>query len=835
MAHRRLARSVCAATLAFAAALACTPVLAQSTAVFDVPRLPLSQALPMFGRQAGVQVLAPGDVNAVWTTPALRGRDTVRGALARLIAGSGLEIASDDGRIILLRRAASIAPAMRLIDGEPALLEEVVVTALRRETSASRTPISLIAIDADAVGSNSSLSQLSVLAPALAQTEVNTGQRRLSLRGMQSAGENTVALYVGETPVSGPNSATSDPSAITPDLDLYDLERIEILKGPQGSLFGGGAMSGAVRLLYATPVIGETAADMQTSLSWLEGGGQGGGLHAMANLPLGEDLALRVVGWSETRPGYVDNVRLGDADVNAVETEGFRASAAWSPRDGTLLTGVVMAQDQMVRDSSLVNPAVGSRRSDAYADLPFPNRFDLASLQIRQDSGIGRITANVAAYEWRSTKFIDTSLGALLARREGLYCPRYNGISTPCDASQLAVYQAYIDGVMPVVGRQPMEVQASVAEIRIDSNPGSPLGWTFGAFYEDRRDRSVSTTVLAEADTGEPVTPLIPIFQRSSGVDLEQTAIFGELAYSPIPDLTFRVGGRRYGYDKISRNQVQITSYINASVAGPETRHRSVASGWVSTASASLRLGEHAMVFAQYAEGFRPGGVNNTPGLAAEFVGYSADRARNFELGAKTTAHDGRLFVDLALFQVIWSDMQVAARIPNFNLIANAGEATIRGVEMEGQWRAGEAWTVRWSASLIDARLSDVATGARFDLTGKVGDRIPYEPDVRLSASIERRWTLPGEQSVAVSLEGAYSGDRGTLFDRGDLNYEKIGGSGVVNLGFVWTASNWEITARIENILDDASAQWTASRPEYERLSIERRPREATLAFRRQW
>jgi len=827
-----------AAALAFAAALACTPALAQSTstAVFNVPSLPLAQALPMFGRQAGVQVLAPGDLEGGWTTPAVRGRDTVRGALARLISGSGLEVASDDGRTILLRRAMPAAAApKRLIGGELALLEEVVVTALRRESAASRTPISLIAIPANAVGSNSSLSQLSVLAPGLSQTEVNTGQRRLSLRGMQSAGENTVALYVGETPVTGPNSATSDPSSITPDLDLYDLERIEILKGPQGSLFGGGAMSGAVRLLYATPVLGVTSADVQTGLTWLDGGGQGGGLRAMANLPLGQEAALRLVGWREVRPGHVDNVRLEADDVNAVKTQGARVSAAWTPRPGTLLTGVVMAQDQTVRDSSMVNPAVGSRLSDAYAHLPFPNRFDLMSLQVRQDSGLGRITANLARYDWRSTKFIDTSLGALLARREGLYCPRYNGITTTCDAAQLALYRAYIDGVMPLVGRQPMEVEASIGEVRIDSNPGSPLGWTLGAFYEDRRDRSVSATVMAGADTGEPLTPLTPIFQRSSGVDLRQTAVFGQVALSPTPDLTFRLGGRRYGYDKTSRSQVEITSYINASLAGPETRRRTVASGWVTTASASLKLTDHAMVFAQYAEGFRPGGVNNTPGLAAELVGYSADRARNVELGAKTTARDGRLLVDLALFQVVWSNMQVAARIPNFNLIANAGEATIRGAEVEGQWRAGTAWTVRWSASLIDARLSNVSMGARFDLTGKVGDRIPYEPDVRLSASMQRRWRLAGDRSFAVEVEGVYVGDSGSLFDRSDLFYERVPGSGVVNLDLSWVASGWEVVARVENLFDDAGALWAASRPEYERLAIERRPREARLTVRRRW
>lgn len=824
-------------------ALPC-PAAAQSSPVvarFDVPSQPLARALPLFARQAGVQILAPMDAAGTAMSRPVSGTHEVRAALRQLIAGSGLEIVSSVDGLILLRSASSAAadrPSERLIDGAPALLEEVVVTALRRESAASRTPISIVAIQGsqlEARGADS-LSQVRALAPGLNQTEVNTGQRRLSLRGAQSAGESTVGLYVGETPVSGPNSATSDPSSITPDLDLYDLDRVEVLKGPQGTLFGSGAMSGAVRLLYNAPDPTAAAARVDIARSVVDGGGAAWSTHAMVNQPLWDGrAAVRIVAYDAGRPGYVDNLRLGQADVNAVRTQGARIAALIAPRSGTTLSATAIMQDQTAQDSAVFSAALGDYRSDAHAPLPFPNRFNLLSLTAEQTLPFARLTATTAVFDWDSTKYIDTTLSALLARRQGLYCPRYNGVTGPCDAAQFANYQGYIDSILPVVGHQPMDVRSVIHEARLDSLAGGNVGWTLGAFIEDRSDSSVSSTVRVDEATGLPLDPLAPVFQRSSGVDLTQKALYGELSWTLTPRLTVRLGARRYSYDKTSRSQVLITSYINASVAGPESLHRSEASGWVRRATASYGLGDHAMAYVQYAEGFRPGGVNNTPGLDAALVAYAADEVRNHEAGLKTTAANGRLLIDFAVYSVRWSDMQVAARAPNFNFIANAGEATIRGLEVEGQLGVTDRLTARWSLNLIDGRLTSAPKTSRFDATGDVGDRIPYEPRVRFAASLEHGVQVGPDATLRSSIEAAYTGVSGSAFDDDDPYYEQMGEFWLLNGGVSLANGDWSATLRVENILDDAGVVWAASRPEYERNAIGVQPRTVRLSLQRRW
>ena len=837
MTGRRSGWAIPVLSLALVCALSPT-AFAQSLRTFDLPALPLSRAIPAFARQAGLQILAPADDVAPLTAPPLHGAYEARAALRRLIAGSGLEIASDRDGVILLRKALPPVSQQRMIDGEPALLEEVVVTALRRESAASRTPVSIVAIQGAGLEARgaTSLADLQPLAPGLNLTEINPGQRRLSLRGAQSAGESTVALYLGETPVTGPNSATSDPSSITPDIDFYDADRIEVLKGPQGTLFGSGAMSGAVRVLFNPPDLSEASGRVDTALGQVEGGARGGSIHGALNLPLARDrFAIRLVGYDVRRPGYIDNTTLHLADVNGVHTRGGRISARYSPSAATTITVSGLVQDQLVEDSNLFDGTIGDYRSLARARLPFPNRFSLVNAVVDQDLGFARLVASSSWYDWTATKYIDTTQSALLARANGTYCARYVGIAGACDASQLQTYRDYVDALLPVVGYQPMKVSSRIHEARLDSRPGGAIDWTLGAFLESRHDTSTSSTVEADPVSGGLETPLHYVFQRESGVGLGQKAVFGEFGYAVTHDFRIRLGARRYAYDKHSESQVLITSYINASVAGPRSIYDNDASGSVMRAAASYQLNPRLMLYGQYSEGFRPGGVNNTPGLDPELVAYHSDEVRNLELGVKSTARDGRLLVDVALYEVRWDDMQVAARVPNFNFIANAGAATIRGLEIEGQLSLDEGLKARWSLNLIDGRLTSAAPTGRFDVTGKVGDRIPYEPDIRVSASAEKVIPLGQDLLLRSSIEASYIGEAGSSFDRHDVYYETMGRFAVVNLASSIEAGDWRLGLRLSNAFASTGRLWSMSRPEYEQNTIAVAPRTLELLASRRW
>lgn len=380
-----------------------------------------------------------------------------------------------------------------------------------------------------------------------------------------------------------------------------------------------------------------------------------------------------------------------------------------------------------------------------------------------------------------------------------------------------------------------MTVRSAVQELRLDSPPRSDFGWTIGVFRETRRDSSISSTIQADPATGEPEAPLSYVFTRTSGVEFTQRAIFGEASWSPLDRLTVRLGARRYDYEKTSRAQVLLTSYINASVAGPETTHDNDASGWVRRATASYRFNDRATGYAQYSEGFRPGGVNNTPGLDAALVTYAADRSSNLEIGLKTIAADGRLLMDFAAYQVRWSDMQVAARVPNFNFIANAGEATIRGFEVEGQLSLTDALVARWSLNLIDGRLTSRPDDAGFALAGDVGDTIPYEPDLRASMAFEHRRSVGRGLTLKSGMEMVRIGEAGSTFDRSDPYYETMGNYWLVHLGARLEAATWSASLRVENALNARGVVWAGSREEYERNQIVTTPRTLRVSLEKRW
>ncbi|MDB5422278.1 MAG: TonB-dependent receptor plug, partial [Brevundimonas sp.] len=639
---------------------------------------------------------------------------------------------------------------------DAAQLDEIVVTALRRETNLQDTALSITAMSGatlEKMGA-STLQDLASSVPGLNLTEGNTGQRRISVRGVQSAGESTVGLYLGETPIAGPNSATSDPSSMTPDLNMFDVSRVEVLRGPQGTLFGSGSMSGTFRVVFNQANTHDYEGAVDLTANTIKGGGEGYSARGMVNVPMVEGLlGARLVLYDESRGGYVDNVRLGQEDVNEVRAYGGRLMVNFTPLENLKVTGLVNLQNQDAKDSNGWLPGVGEYKNDNYTKLSFPNEFRLYNLAAEWDLGPVTLNGSTSYYTWDATKYIDGSLAALSVRAAGTYCARYNGITGACTPAQLANYRAYIDSVFPLSGYQPMQVESRIHELRMTSNSDGPLTWTVGAFYEDRSDSAVSSTVEADPVSGEVYMPIVYNFSRSIAVDLTQKALYGEATYEVLDGLKITAGVRAYEYEKTSRSQILSTSFINASVAGPLTTYDSSDSGQVYKLNVSYDITPDAMVYAQYAEGFRPGGINNTPGLTADLIPYSSDSLENYEIGAKTSWFDNRLTVNVSAYEIKWSNMQIAAAIPNFNFIANVGASTIKGVEIEASARPMPGLALTGSMGFVDGTLDVDQTTGLIVAAGKAGDTIPNEPDFKAAFAADYTWPIASGIDGMVRLD----------------------------------------------------------------------------------
>jgi outer membrane receptor protein involved in Fe transport len=734
---------------------------------------------------------------------------------------------------------AQTAPAPTEPEAEDASqVDEIVVTALRRETNLQDTALSISALSGatlEKMGA-STLQDVIASVPGLNLTEGQTGQRRISVRGVQSAGESTVGLYLGETPVAGPNSANSDPSSMTPDLNMFDVSRVEVLRGPQGTLFGSGSMSGTFRVVFNQANTEKYEGGLDLTANTIKDGGEGYSARGMVNVPVVEGLlGARLVLYDELRGGYVDNVRLGQEDVNEVRAYGGRLMLNFTPLENLKVTGLVTLQNQDVKDSNGWLPGVGEYQNDNYTKLSFPNAFRLYNLAAEWDLGPVTINGSTSYYTWDATKFIDGSLSALQVRAAGTYCARYNGISGACNATQLANYRAYIDSVFPLSGYQPMQVESRIHELRATSNSDGPFTWTVGAFYEDRSDSAVSSTVEADALSGEIYMPIQYTFSRSIAVDLTQKALYGEATWEVLDGLRITGGVRAYEYEKTSHSQVLTTSYLNASVAGPMSTYDSSASGQVFKLNVSYDVTPDAMVYAQYSEGFRPGGINNTPGLTPDLIPYSSDSLESYEIGAKTAWFDNRLTVNLSAYEIKWSNMQISASIPNFSFIANVGASTIKGLEIEATARPMTGLTLNGSMGFVDGTLDVDQTTGLIVAAGKAGDTIPNEPDFKAAFAADYTWPIATAFDGVMRVDYSYMGQAISTFRPTSPYYETMGEYSNVNLRGGIEGDGWGAYLFVSNLLDVVGKTKVTSSNTEEQRTYSIAPRTIGVNLRRRF
>ena len=731
-----------------------------------------------------------------------------RAAIEALIAGRALEVvASGDGAFVIRVRQEAFTPARTGGRRRPRQLEmsEVIVTATRRESLLAHTPMSVTVLGETALNEHNLVSVRDIRRSVLGlnMTETNTGQSRITVRGLQSAGENSVGFYFDETPISAPSTATADPSAMTPDIELYDVARVEVLRGPQGTLYGAGALSGALRIIPNAPALDETFGEVQLSASAVEDGDDGAAFRGFYNLPLVKDtLALRIVGYSEERPGYVDNVRLGKSDINSASIEGQRLAVLLRVSPALELDAAVLNQSQNVDDTDYWYPEVGDRETDNYVRLPYDSDIRLHTARARWRPGDVEIVGAFSHYNWTATRVIDSTRNALAVLETAKHCALYFSIASPCTPAQDEAYRDYVRSVVPVAGVQPMEVTSQVAELRASSQLGGKIDWTFGAFFEDREDSSASSVVSADAETGLTLDPAVSHFLRLTSMKIENQALFGELTYRPTNALAVTLGLRRYTYKKQSSWHVVQTGFLNGAVAGASNSAINTDQGWVSRLNLSYEFSDNVFFYGQYAEGFRPGGANTIPGLPSHYLEYGPDTARSFEAGLRATFGDGRYDLSGAVYRVNWDDMQMSVSIPSFRFVTNLGASRIDGLELELGARLSETWSLNSGVSVNDGRLSEDLNIDDVAGEGRKGDRIPFEPRVRgfLGLSYVRDTNAALEYGFNANV--VYTGSSTSDFNNESPSFRTIGDFATLDMRAWLARGDWRSDFWVSNLFD---------------------------------
>ncbi|MGE6696375.1 TonB-dependent receptor [Hyphomonas sp. NPDC076900] len=697
--------------------------------------------------------------------------------------------------------------------------DTIYVTASKRETALQDTPMAVSALAGEGLESQNAISLEDIFrqVPGLMvqEGETGAGRGRVSIRGVRSQGEGTVSLYYDETPIIGSQGTGSDPGGRTGDLALYDLERVEVLRGPQGTLYGASSMGGAIRMIFNDPDSDKFSGRAKGLLSMTEEGGTNYGAAGVVNLPITETFAIRTVGTYSFDEGYIDQVSLGINDqyaknTNDSESYSLRTKVKYDVTSKLSLSLLGLFQDSQVSDAAFYKTNLERFENDAATQYSYDEQVVLLSGTVDWDLDFATL---VSATSWSksqtertidATATIDTSIAFPTTP-----CRIYYGLTAPaaCTPEQTSAYIAYAQSRAPGLFYADMENTVWTQEIRLTSNQEGRLNWTVGGYYENRDDHVDSYVVKATDDRGELIEPLDVTGLRYIQTDFEQYAAFGEVNYRILPWLEALIGLRAYDYTKTISGEVVIPSGPTFQAPSPYTTTKTSESGIVSKFGLSAEVNDDVMFYALASEGFRPGGTNNTPNIPDELIAYDSDSLWTYEAGVKSEWMNGNLVLNAAAYRTEWDNIQVSTRTADniFAFITNAGAAVIEGAELEATLYPATGLTINGTFNYVSAKLSeDQVNSASLDSTtvGRAGDAIPYVPETSGSLSINYERPLAGA-IFSTNVAVAYTGEYATGFRPTSSTYRVIGDYSLVNAHAMLDFGDWNVSFFARNLTNN--------------------------------
>ncbi|MFV3130145.1 TonB-dependent receptor [Niveispirillum sp. KHB5.9] len=678
---------------------------------------------------------------------------------------------------LLMCGAAAVAlPALAQQPASPGMLEEIIVTARKRDETLKDVPFSINAMSADSMraAGAENIEDVSRNIVGLSIQNLGPGQSQVAIRGI-SAGQivrdqpgvkEQVGVYLDESVISL--------SLFTPDLDLYDLNRVEVLRGPQGTLYGSGSLSGTIRYITNKPDQNTQEGTTELSIEQIDGGSTGYSAKAMVNVPLTDTLALRAVGYGTRYAGFIDAVQPNGSikkDVNDGFRTGLRLSLGWQPTENVTITPRLIYQeieaDGFNREDDfniIANELVTTgnrlfqfdkRQQFTQLEEQFKDKFMLADLTIEADLGAVTATSVTSVTDRDLLVYRDaTQLTGSITGQPGVLSP--TGLSR-----QVYTLDAPLSDTTAV--------KVFTQEARLASNDDGPFQWVAGAFYS-KIDRKYAQTLNVDGfesitgiDSNGPTAQngLDELYWSRIPYDFKQVALFGEGSYDLTEQLSATLGLRYFDFkEKRTLNFDGIFADRAQGVKGETSSN-----GFSPRAILSYDATEDVTINAQVSKGFRLGGINDPLNLplcsAADrttFGGrndFGNEQVWNYEMGAKISFADGRGAFNIAGYYTDISNLQVTldAGTCSSRIVFNA-DARTRGTEAEFSYQLSDAVNLSLSGSFNDSEFTETvtsqgATGGAVVVGGiKKGNRLPTVPRFQFSA--QTKW----EDDISADLRG---------------------------------------------------------------------------------
>jgi iron complex outermembrane recepter protein len=631
-------------------------------------------------------------------------------------------------------------------DADEGGLAEIVVTAQRFTSTVQNTPISISAVTGDQLDAAgiTSVEELSHEIPGLSMRTAGPGQTEYEARGLASSGGSspTVGFYLDDVPLTPP--ATSQTGKLVIDPNLYDIDRIELLRGPQGTLYGSGSMGGTVRVITNQPKLNSFEGSVQGTLSDTEGGSGNGGGSFMLNVPVGETLAVRVVGTDSYRSGWIDRVVLNPFpedvpasslpaygrgnvltapvqtvvhDVNTEALDGLRLSVLFKPNEDFSVVGRALYQHMFMGGydefDNPPGPSYMAHYAAANINEPIRDWVHLYDLTATQNLGFADLTSTSGYFQRHETQSQDAS----------------ESIS-------------YFFGTYPYFEAPYSEIDITrqfSEELRLTSKGDGRLRWVGGAFYEDDSsdwDEFGNTT-------GAALVALQPngiIYEGDLNYRVRQYALFADASYKLTDQWKFEAGLRWYRYQSASANWD--TGFFSSPTVGPVPVYKISDNGFNPRFDLSYAPTDNLTTYISAAKGYRPGGPAGPP-YPSDCGGgttppYSPDTVWNYEIGEKSKLFDNWLTINSDFYYIKWSHVQETVALPcGYTEEQNAGNGRTFGPELEINAKLSSEWSIAASASYTDAKINQPSpVFVASVLTNPVAGGIPGCPSVHDCSSI---------------------------------------------------------------------------------------------------
>jgi outer membrane receptor protein involved in Fe transport len=672
-------------------------------------------------------------------------------------------------------------------------VDKVIVTAQKREQAAIDVPASVTSVNADQLARDGKVRLEDYVAqiPGLSLSSFRQGFTQVTLRGIttgvnQSA--STTAFYIDEAPIGSVNAYAAG-SAVTPDLDPAELQRIEVLKGPQGTLYGAGAMGGLVRYVTAPPDFRNFHGSVTAGASTVKDGGTGEVGRVMLNIPFaGHDMALRVSAFDRKDAGYIDDVD-GRKDVNDAKVRGGRVAFDWMINPDWKLSAFALTQKVDSDGNSIVDvapvtlqPLYGELTQKRFTNEPSSVKLDVGNLTLQGQLGQFELTSSTTVQNVDAVQGADGtfSYGAALGPAFGI--------------PDLGIGYAQTTTTHRV--SEELRVRASALNDRLD--------YEAGVYYtkEDDGNRIPGFDTFSTT-TGKPYV-LPPIAVASIDSSYQEHSLFANATYALTPQFDV-LGGLRWGKD----DQHYFQNYSGLLVGPTPVLIHSGSGQNKTTYLATLRYKPTPTdaFYARVATGYRPGGPNAVPPSAVINApqSFQPDTLTSYELGYKSVIDGGKVSIEAALFTTKWKDIQIQTSTGGFNYLVNGGAATSKGAEATLMVFPMAGLSLRGSVGYTLARLTEDAPAAG----GIDGDELPFVPKLSGSVGANYRWALVDNWKAYADTSINYTGDRRSDFSqRGPVD---VGSYTTVNLSGGIENATWRLAVYGKNLNDSRGITYVKS------------------------